>query len=915
MADCGIDLLDDEERIGGVLRSLVNSNGLQSGWQRVSRRLQALEQGLTKLTEKVQKLDDNAQLSHEELQRILDEAVYPRIDESKSQISALIQSLGGLQEAIHTTISPQQRVVRDGSLASKVDDGDQPVAFGAPPSLQHKRTGLAGPNPVLDKLHDLESMFQDMKMDFRIDLARQEEELESKFTELGERLKDTEKRILEQGQAELSQALQDLVSPVMPRGGRRPSSGLLQVPGLAPSKQGHEQPERGPSPDSSQGKIRDGFQSQLVALIDGVVALPIRSDFDSFRKEFAEFGLKQMTKHDDQQKAHRSLERAVVQDRNKATAAVGELKAEIDTKAKMTELERIDKYVLMAFKDAGKETEKVHLKLLDHSENVRQKFTALERVQQEQREELAKQAEKLSTCATKEDAEQIQLEIHRCIQKEQFLREIGEVRKFCDWHTTKIEALSITQLGLQSQAAKQAKFSRSPRKKKHSSQRSRLRGTGSARPGTLSRPETVSPGGSVRSFQSSGSEVPHSRDTTRPDRRKSVLRPAVGTTAQADKSAGLFAEASNVSSRPGPQASVDSLQGVSIHSSTGGTGGAGHPPAQPLLPAEDQDGFEDGDDRDESEQADTDGLEMSPSMMAGLPEEDPETGNEAIQGEELDDVDDEEEETSEDDLTESRTASDFGPGERYVGHSMDDEQLRKQLEAMAMALLGLAHLVLRPPMVGGSRNARLWQQHELLEELKSLRHWVTNRVLPAGWDMSKLTTIALRCTHPRQEEVHLPVPQVSISKWRVLQPQAHVLIQSDAFPASDQVPEQEFQDSEPLHSVAPSADRSLEQTLLMETLSTEYAPPLQANVRLDALLPGIAMPLKGFPPKWQRFAPRFPHTLRHNSPERAGSQDSRQSPRTARTQKVMARPLPLTAREGVSRGTGGLLPPLQSARS
>lgn len=82
---------------------------------------------------------------------------------------------------------------------------------------------------------------------------------------------------------------------------------------------------------------------------------------------------------------------------------------------------------------------------------------------------------------------------------------------------------------------------------------------------------------------------------------------------------------------------------------------------------------------------------------------------------------------------------------------------REQLEGIAMGLVGLGHLVLRETKLGTSRNARLVQEKELLEELKNLRHWISSRMAPSGWDPGMLKTVALRCAHPRENEHFLPL--------------------------------------------------------------------------------------------------------------------------------------------------------------
>lgn len=83
----------------------------------------------------------------------------------------------------------------------------------------------------------------------------------------------------------------------------------------------------------------------------------------------------------------------------------------------------------------------------------------------------------------------------------------------------------------------------------------------------------------------------------------------------------------------------------------------------------------------------------------------------------------------------------------------DDDQppvqvLSKQLECLAMGVLGLSSLVLlKDPTVGSSRQKRLAQEQDLLGHLKSVRHWITHRQAPGGWDPKGLASVALKCAH------------------------------------------------------------------------------------------------------------------------------------------------------------------------
>jgi len=87
---------------------------------------------------------------------------------------------------------------------------------------------------------------------------------------------------------------------------------------------------------------------------------------------------------------------------------------------------------------------------------------------------------------------------------------------------------------------------------------------------------------------------------------------------------------------------------------------------------------------------------------------------------------------------------------------------RKQLECVAMGLVSLAYLLIRDPKLGTSRRSKMEQEKELLVELQSLRHWITNRMVPAGWDPDKITTIALRSVYPQEDEVQRHAPATAI---------------------------------------------------------------------------------------------------------------------------------------------------------
>lgn len=86
--------------------------------------------------------------------------------------------------------------------------------------------------------------------------------------------------------------------------------------------------------------------------------------------------------------------------------------------------------------------------------------------------------------------------------------------------------------------------------------------------------------------------------------------------------------------------------------------------------------------------------------------------------------------------------------------------VHSQLEGVTMGLFSLAYLVLRVPRRGGSLSIRLDREKELLDELGSLRYWVTHGQSPRGWDLSRLTTMVLRYANLPEEAIAM-MPQVA----------------------------------------------------------------------------------------------------------------------------------------------------------
>lgn len=181
---------------------------------------------------------------------------------------------------------------------------------------------------------------------------------------------------------------------------------------------------------------------------------------------------------------------------------------------------------------------------------------------------------------------------------------------------------------------------------------------------------------------------------------------------------------------------------------------------------EDQEGFEDADAAEPA-------AKVERSSIMSIPEspESPESPARAVaaaepvaaakerevrpEEEEEEEVEEEEEEDEEEEDEEDDDDSEYSdsPGE---------VQLREQVQSVCLGLVCLGQHVLRgPPQCGISRQNRLLQEKDLLEELLALRQWITQRSVPPGWSPDKLISVSLRYAHPNPQEVHGPQPEMS----------------------------------------------------------------------------------------------------------------------------------------------------------
>jgi len=307
----------------------------------------------------------------------------------------------------------------------------------------------------------------------------------------------------------------------------------------------------------------------------------------------------------------------------------------------------------------------------------------------------------LDQCPSQKDLRTLRADVGRCITKEAFKREKAAIKTELDYHTDKLDHMAMAAMG-------------------PSAAKSRARKTMSSK--------NLGPKLIGSEAQKREKSMEKSKSS-----KKLEFSPEASLNFSSESLAQVSTEAGTA------QASLDSLMQESTEKKF-------KSPIQPgvLWSQEDQEGFVD------EEAGSISGKRTLDSRVVQEP------------GTSEDDNDFEEEADQEEEEEEEDKDEDWGDDpEDDASSSPGEVQLREQVECSVMALLCLAqHLLRGPPQTGLSRQARLMNEKELLSEIMSLRHWVTNRSLPGGWTPDKLLTLSLRYSHPRPDEVHGPQPHV-----------------------------------------------------------------------------------------------------------------------------------------------------------
>eukprot|EP00930_Biecheleria_cincta_P042807 TRINITY_DN29457_c0_g1_i1.p1 TRINITY_DN29457_c0_g1~~TRINITY_DN29457_c0_g1_i1.p1 ORF type:complete len:886 (+),score=190.50 TRINITY_DN29457_c0_g1_i1:133-2790(+) len=191
------------------------------------------------------------------------------------------------------------------------------------------------------------------------------------------------------------------------------------------------------------------------------------------------------------------------------------------------------------------------------------------------------------------------------------------------------------------------------------------------------------------------------------------------------------------------------------------------------------------------------------------------------------------------DEEEAENEEDEDDDDSECSDSPGDIQLREQVQGVCAGLVCLGQHVLRgPPQCGLSRQNRLLQEKDLLEELLALRQWITQRHIPPGWSPDKLVSLALRYAHPSPHEAHGPQPEMSYVLNRQMAP-TEAPLPAKAFPILEGSGSFAKSPRDRIAHKAPFSARGLKKTPSSER--SVLAPLHSARDRMSSTLPPIGI--------------------------------------------------------------------------
>eukprot|EP00929_Paragymnodinium_shiwhaense_P040557 TRINITY_DN21164_c0_g1_i1.p1 TRINITY_DN21164_c0_g1~~TRINITY_DN21164_c0_g1_i1.p1 ORF type:complete len:731 (-),score=226.98 TRINITY_DN21164_c0_g1_i1:70-2262(-) len=392
-------VLDNEDVMGSLVKSLISSQGLQSAWQAIGRRVKTNEVELNKNSAFIAKMPE-AYVPRGEFIALVTEGQGSQLrthEERLGQLDELLKTLSKvvnkdhqgeldkiMANSVKLTTSAEKAVVRADQVeregAQQRDAVNRSLSIMRDEFNQHIQGGIVSMPQVMEVLKNAEDAI-------RADMAA-----------LEERAKQYTDKAIESAFTDLcASCVRDDAPP---------------------------------------------YQAQLFKVVQKTLVTPVRKDLTKASEQLEELRQQvERTKEDVSAESKRS-EKVSQNLRNALNIMFKELKEELDGRANQEDMKEMDTRIGTNMGELNKQVEDLTESTVRKLSEFVDHFSKLHETLDDHEHCLRHHAEEMENRGTKYDLLVCRSQIDRCANKDEMFRELNEVKKAITWQSSKLEGLS-----------------------------------------------------------------------------------------------------------------------------------------------------------------------------------------------------------------------------------------------------------------------------------------------------------------------------------------------------------------------------------------------------------------------------------------------------------------------------------------
>jgi chromosome segregation ATPase len=397
----GPDLFDDEEKTDGLLKSLVQCNGLQKSWGFILKKIEKLEKKQQKHGSDIKHLLSDY-VPRAEYHQVVEVEHGDKLTQYGDNLSKLNKLTDEHQSTLdgHETrlVNHEQRVV--GLEATADQHGEELKAMEDRSAARHEEI-TARLNHVSAEIHkQMDKNYQDY--------LNTKADHEKRFEEVAEAAAESEKRMSEFVNGEVEK-LKEMVS----------IDYISEIKML-----------------DQQVLIKQMVRDEMIT--------PLRGDLESTDQRHLDLARQVDIQTNDLHRLLRNLDQRCTDTNNKFTKVTADIMDEVEIRAKRSELETTASNLRSEMQTVSQEIESLKDRVCAKLNEFVDHFTKVQETIDDHEHCLRHHAEELENRATKYDLLVQQNRIDRCCLKEEIDEEFSELKQVVEWQTDKIENFALT---------------------------------------------------------------------------------------------------------------------------------------------------------------------------------------------------------------------------------------------------------------------------------------------------------------------------------------------------------------------------------------------------------------------------------------------------------------------------------------